>query len=199
MAKWLDSMNETFRELPILFFATDAEWEQWLSQHYTDKGVWLKFARKSSGIKSVQHDDSLEVALCYGWIDGQARSYDDQFFLQKYTPRRPKSTWSKINIEKVERLTKEGRMQPSGQAAIDAAKTDGRWDLAYDSQSTATVPPDFQSELDKHPDAQAFFDTLTKANRYAFIWRVITAKKPETRLARIDKFIQMLRDGKTFH
>lgn len=191
---------ESFNDLPVLFFENAAAWEAWLRKNHQDpKGVWLKFARKSSGITSVQHDDSLEVALCYGWIDGQSRGWDDTYFLQKYTPRRPRSTWSKVNIAKVEQLIADGRMQPSGQAAIDAAKADGRWDLAYEPQSTAKVPADFQEALDNHPKAEAFFESLSAANRYAFIWRVVTAKKPETREARIEKFITMLLDGKTFH
>jgi uncharacterized protein YdeI (YjbR/CyaY-like superfamily) len=193
---------ELFRDLPIHFFAAPKEWEAWLQIHYSEPaGVWLKLAKKDTGIDSVHHDDSLQVALCYGWIDGQAYRYDadPRFYLQKYTPRRAKSIWSKINIRNVERLIAEGRMQAPGLAAIEAAKADGRWAAAYEAQSTATVPPDFQQALDKHPEAQTFFDTLTKANRYAFIWRVTTAKKPETRQARIEKFIQMLVDGKTFH
>lgn len=193
-------MAETFNDIPVLFFVTGKEWEQWLSKNFDNQqGVWLKFAKKSTGIESIHHDDALDVALCYGWIDGQARGYDEQYHLQKFTPRRAKSTWSEINVQKVAALIADGRMRAPGLAAIEAAKADGRWDLAYAPQSTATVPPDFQEALDANPQAKAFFETLSKSNRYAFIWRVMTAKRPETRASRIEKFIAMLNNSEAIH
>jgi uncharacterized protein YdeI (YjbR/CyaY-like superfamily) len=191
-------------ELPtdfsIEFFASSADWEEWLKEHHADtSGVWIKFAKKDSGITSLNYAQALDGALCYGWIDGQSKSIDDVYYLQKFTSRRPKSIWSKRNVGKVAELIKAGKMQPAGQAAIDAAKADGRWDQAYDSPSNVTIPPDFQKELDRHPKAKAFYETLNKTNTYAFLWRIQTAKKAETRAKRIAVSIQMLEDGKTFH
>jgi uncharacterized protein YdeI (YjbR/CyaY-like superfamily) len=191
-------------ELPtdfsIEFFASSVDWEEWLKEHHVDtSGVWIKFAKKDSGITSLNYAQALDGALCYGWIDGQSKSIDDVYYLQKFTSRRPKSIWSKRNVGKVAELIKAGKMQPAGQAAIDAAKADGRWDQAYDSPSNATIPPDFQEELDRHPKAKAFYETLNKTNTYAFLWRIQTAKKAETRAKRIALSIQMLEDGKTFH
>ncbi len=162
-------------------------------------GVWLKHAKKSSGKKSVSYQEALEEALCYGWIDSQKQSYDTDYFLQRYTPRGPKSIWSKVNVAKAEVLIKVGKMQPAGLAAIESAKQDGRWAAAYDSPSASKVPEDFQAALDKNPKAKQFFETLNKANVYAFCWRVQTAKKPETRAARIEKFIAMLNRGEKLH
>lgn len=159
----------------------------------------MKVAKKSAGVKSITIGDALDTALCYGWIDGQRRSYDDAFYLQKYTPRRPKSLWSKVNIAKVEALIAAGRMQESGFAAIAAAKADGRWDAAYASQRTAETPPELEAALAKNPKAKAFYETLNKTNRYAVIWRLLTAKTEKTKQARLEKMIAMLEDGKTFH
>jgi uncharacterized protein YdeI (YjbR/CyaY-like superfamily) len=191
-------------ELPtdfsIEFFASSADWEDWLKEHHEDtSGIWIKFAKKGSGITSLNYAQALDGALCYGWIDGQSKSIDDVYYLQKFTSRRPKSIWSKRNVGKVAELITAGKMQPAGQAAIDAAKADGRWDQAYDSPSNSTVPPDFQEELDRHPKAKAFYETLNKTNTYAFLWRIQTAKKAETRAKRIALSMQMLEDGKTFH
>jgi uncharacterized protein YdeI (YjbR/CyaY-like superfamily) len=152
----------------------------------------LQIAKKASGIQSVTINEALEAALCYGWIDGQRKPKDESFYLQKYTPRGAKSIWSKINTEKVEKLIERGLMKPAGLKAIESAKQDGRWQAAYDSFSRATVPDDFQAELDKHPQAQAFFATLNQQNRYAILFRIQTAKKPETRAKRIQQFISML-------
>ena len=191
---------ETFRDQPVLSFATADQWNAWLAAHHADSnGVWLKFAKKGSDIPSINHDIALHEALCYGWIDGQAYPYEAPFYLQKFTPRRAKSMWSKRNIELVEKLVAEGRMQPAGQAEIDAAKTDGRWAQAYDKPSEMTMPDDFAAELDKHPAAKAFYATLNKTNTYAILWRLQTAKKPETRLARMQKLIAMLDEGKKLH
>lgn len=191
---------ETLNTIPIIAFASQAAWEAWLKQHVNQtEGVWIKFAKRGSGIPSVAYAEALDVALCYGWIDGQARPYESPYYLQKFTPRRAKSIWSKRNIAKVAALIAAGKMQPSGQAAIDAAKADGRWEQAYDSPANMKMPHDFQAALNKNPKAKAFFEQLNKTNTYAFLWRIQTAKKPETRQARIEKFITMLSDGKTFH
>lgn len=191
---------ETYKELPVLFFADQQQWEQWLAEHYAEpSGVWLKFAKKDSGITSLSYDPALKAALCYGWIDGQAKSVDETYYLQKFTPRRPKSIWSKRNVGIVEQLIQEGKMQPSGQAAIDAAKADGRWDQAYDSSSNMTIPEDLQAALDANPKAKAFYETLNKTNTYAILWRVQTAKKPETRATRIEKLVAMLERGEKLH
>jgi uncharacterized protein YdeI (YjbR/CyaY-like superfamily) len=187
-------------EYPVLFFTDQAAWHVWLAaNHTTAPGVWIKYAKKGSGVVSVNYTEAVDEALCYGWIDGQAKSIDDTYYMQKYTPRRPKSIWSKINIGKTERLIAEGRMQPAGQAAIEAAKADGRWEQAYDSPSTTVVPDDFKAALDADPQAKAFFGTLNKTNTYAVLWRVQTARKPETRAARIVKLVAMLHRGEKLH
>jgi len=180
-------------DLSVMSFATWQDWEAWLNEHHADtKGVWLKIAKKGTGISSVSYAEALDSALCYGWIDGQKASFDEQYWLQKFTPRGPKSMWSKVNCDKVAALQAEGRMQPAGLRQVELAQADGRWDLAYDSQSKITIPGDFQSELDKNLQAQAFFKTLNSVNRYAILRRIQIAKNPETRSARIQKFIEML-------
>jgi uncharacterized protein YdeI (YjbR/CyaY-like superfamily) len=185
---------------PIIAFASQQEWEAWLNERHADtKGLWLKLAKKGADIPTISYAEALEIALCYGWIDGQKAAFDDQFWLQKFTPRGPKSIWSKVNRDKAEALLAEGKMQPAGIAQMERAKADGRWDAAYESQSKIAVPPDFQSELDKNPRAQEFFDTLNSVNRYAILFRIQTAKKPETRAARIQKFIEMLVQQQKIH
>ena len=185
---------------PVLPFASAAAWEAWLeASHETASGVWLKIAKKASGIPTVTYAEALDVALCFGWIDGQKRSFDERFFLQRFTPRRPRSLWSQRNREHVERLVAEGRMRPAGQREVDAAKADGRWDAAYAPASTATVPDDLRRALDADPAAAAFFATLSSANRYAILWRIETAKRPETRARRIATSVEMLREGRTPH
>jgi uncharacterized protein YdeI (YjbR/CyaY-like superfamily) len=192
-------MEKTSDQEPILF-ESEKEWREWLSRHHTQtEGVWMKVAKKSAGVKSITIGDALDTALCYGWIDGQRRSYDDAFYLQKYTPRRPKSLWSKVNIAKVEALIAAGRMQEPGFAAIAAAKADGRWEAAYASQRTAETPPELETALARNPRAKAFYETLNKTNRYAIIWRLLTAKTDKTKQARLEKMIAMLEGGKTFH
>lgn len=179
--------------LPIVTFESQGEWEAWLEQHAADsKGVWLKMAKKGTGIASVNYAEALEGALCYGWIDGQKASFDEQYWLQKFTPRGAKSIWSKVNCAKVEALLADGRMRATGLRQVELAKADGRWEAAYDSQSKITVPADLQSELDKNPQAKDFFGTLDSVNRYAILFRIQTAKKAETRTARIQKFVEML-------
>lgn len=180
-------------DLPVILFERPEDWADWLDQHHAaSEGLWLRLAKKASGLQSISHGEALEVALQYGWIDSHAKSYDDQSWLQKFTPRRSKSVWSKVNREKVERLIAAGQMKPAGLQTVEAARQDGRWDAAYDSYSQATVPDDFQAELDKNAAAKAFFDTLNKQNRYAILYRIQTAKKAETRAKRIEQFIAML-------
>lgn len=187
-------------EFPVICFEEPADWEAWLGQNYSESnGVWLKFHKKASGLKSVNYDQALDVALCYGWIDGQAKKFDENSYLQKFTPRRLKSIWSKRNIEHVARLEKAGRMQPSGQRAVELAKADGRWEAAYDSPANTNVPEDFLDELKKSSEAFAFFESLNKANKYAIAWRLQTAKRPETREKRMQVILEMMRRGEKFH
>jgi uncharacterized protein YdeI (YjbR/CyaY-like superfamily) len=180
-------------DLPTILFATQAEWTAWLDANgATAKGLWVRLAKKNSGLHSIDYAQALEVALCYGWIDGLKRTYDEQSWLQRFTPRGPKSIWSKINRDKAQALIDAGRMQPAGLAAVEAAQRDGRWDAAYDSQSNATVPDDFQAALDANPAAHAFFATLNSVNRYAILFRIHQAKRAETRAKRIRDFVEML-------
>ena len=191
--------HEMPTDLPIRHFRNAAAWEKWLSAHPDDKGLWLKIAKKDSGVASVSYVEALDVALCHGWIDGLKRSCDEQFFLQRFTPRRPKSLWSKINIGKVEALVAGGRMGAAGLREVDAAKADGRWHAAYDSASRISVPDDLAAALKKNRKAAAFFEKLDKTNRYSVLWRVQTAKKPETRAARIATLVAMLAKGEKIH
>ncbi len=187
-------------DLPILPFPSRVAWEQWLAdQHATARGVWLKIAKKDSGIATVTYAEALEVALCYGWIDGQKGAFDQDYFLQRFTPRLAKSKWSKINCAKVEALIAQGAMQPAGLREVQRAKEDGRWAAAYDAQSHALVPDDLQQELDKNDAARAFFATLDRLNRYAILYRIQDAKKPETRAHRITTFVTMLSEHKKIY
>ncbi|HEU0185976.1 MAG TPA: YdeI/OmpD-associated family protein [Blastocatellia bacterium] len=187
-------------EPPILPFEGQKNWAAWLDKnHATSSGVWLKLAKKASGIKSVTYDEALEVALCYGWIDGQKKSHDETYWLQKFTPRGPRSIWSKINTEKALRLIEGGRMRPAGLKAVESAKQDGRWEAAYAAQSKAVVPDDLQAELDQNAAAKAFFATLDSRNRYAILHRIHTAKKAETRAKRVAQFVRMLANKEKIH
>ena len=187
-------------DYPILPFASKKKWTDWLAkQHDKSSGVWMKLAKKDSGIASVTYDEAVEAALCYGWIDGQKKGFDDKFWLQKFTLRGPKSIWSKINTEKVERLIKTGEMKPAGLRAVESAKKDGRWAQAYESQKNISVPQDFQSALNKNKKAKAFFDTLKSSERYSFLFRIHTAKKAETRAKLIQKFVEMLEKHEKIH
>lgn len=173
---------------------------RWYKKHHASHaGVWLRIAKKASGIASVDHPEALEIALCFGWIDGQRKSQDAQFFLQRFTPRTARSIWSKINRDKALKLIDEGRMQPGGLAEVERARADGRWDAAYDAASVATVPPDLQAALDANRKAKAFFATLDARNRYAVLFRTQGAKKPETRARRIAQFVEMLAKGEKIH
>lgn len=187
-------------DLPILPFSSQRAFEKWLAaNHEKSAGVWLKIAKKNTGISTVTYAEALDVALCHGWIDGQKRAFDEQYFLQRFTPRRPKSIWSKINCEKVEQLIKAGKMKPAGLKAVESAQADGRWDAAYASQGKADIPADFQAALDVNHNAKAFFATLNSVNRYAIYFRIQGAKKPETRAKNVAKFIEMLEKGKTIY
>jgi uncharacterized protein YdeI (YjbR/CyaY-like superfamily) len=187
-------------DLPILLFPTPADWAAWLADNHAGaRGVWLQLAKKGSGIQSVTYAEALDVALCYGWIDGQKQALDDAFWLQKFTPRGAKSIWSKINCTKAEALIAAGQMQPAGLREVERAQQDGRWAAAYDSQRTATVPEDFQAALDQNETAHAFFKTLNSANRYAILFRIQNAKTPATRAKRIEQFVQMLARHEKLH
>ena len=184
----------------IIAFPDQGAWAAWLEKnHCTSSGVWLRIAKAVSEERSVSYAEALDVALCYGWIDGQKASFDEQYWLQKFTPRRSKSVWSQANCAKATELIAAGRMREAGLRQVEVARADGRWDAAYAGQRTIEIPPDFQAELDAHPAAQAFFATLNSANRYAFLWRIHTAKKPETRAARMRQFIAMLERGEKLH
>jgi uncharacterized protein YdeI (YjbR/CyaY-like superfamily) len=187
-------------DLEIISFDMINSWEFWLEQnHLASKGIWLKFYKKGSGVTTVKYGDALDVALCYGWIDGQLASFDENAYIQKFTPRKPKSIWSKKNIERIERLQKEGKLKPSGLKVAETAKADGRWSRAYDSPANMTVPQDLLIEISKNKKTLDFFNSLNRANKYAIIWRLQTAKKPETRARRMLAIIKMLESGKKFH
>jgi uncharacterized protein YdeI (YjbR/CyaY-like superfamily) len=187
-------------DLPVKVFAGPESWERWLDRnHAKAPGVWLKFAKKASRKRTVAYPEALDVALCYGWIDGQTRSLDEDYYLQRFTPRRARSKWSKINREKVGRLIEEGRMQPPGLAEIERAKADGRWDAAYDSPSKIQPTPELLAALEANPKAMEAFQQLDRTNRYAILYGVQDAKRPETRARRVEKFVSMLSRGETPH
>jgi uncharacterized protein YdeI (YjbR/CyaY-like superfamily) len=184
----------------VVEFATRAEWAGWLAaEHGSSAGVWLKIARKDGGAASVSYADALDVALCHGWIDGQKDRLDERFWLQRFTPRKPRSRWSKRNRERAEALIAGGEMAAAGMAEIERARADGRWDAAYDSHSTATVPDDLQAELAGNAAAREFFEGLDSANRYAILYRIQEARRPETRARRIAKYVAMLSEGRKIH
>jgi uncharacterized protein YdeI (YjbR/CyaY-like superfamily) len=187
-------------DLPIVLFATPADLEAWLEEsHASSEGIWLKIAKKGSGVESVTYAEALELALCFGWIDSQKKGFDEKHFLQRFTPRRPRGKWSRINRDKAEELIAAGAMRPAGMAEVEAAKADGRWEAAYEGQRKATVPEDLQGELDRNDAAREFFATLDSANRYAIVYRLNEAKKPETRERRLRKFVAMLERGEKIH
>src|SRR6476661_1145341 len=196
------SGDETPEELagqPVISFATVPDCGAWFAeQHAHHRGFWLKIA-KAGAAETVNYAEALEVALCHGWIDGQKRGHDETHWLQRFTPRGPRSKWSQINRDKAEALIKAGRMHPAGQAQVDAAKADGRWAAAYAGQRSATVPDDLADALAADPQAKAFFETLSGANRFAILYRVHDAKKPQTRAARIAKFVEMCHNHETVH
>jgi uncharacterized protein YdeI (YjbR/CyaY-like superfamily) len=188
------------KELPIIPFPSRDAWEAWLEEHHaTSDGLWLKIAKTGSGLESVSFAEALEVALSDGWIDSQADSFDDQYWLQRFTPRRPRSKWSKRNREKATELIRRGVMKSAGLREVERARADGRWDAAYDAQSTAAVPDDLRRELEKNDNAREFFATLDSRNRYAILYRIQDAKKPETRTRRIEKYVTMLSEQKKLY
>lgn len=193
-------MSEARKDLPVRRFASRAAWERWLSaNHERSPGIWIEFAKKGSGLTSVTYAEAVEVALCHGWIDSQARSMDAERYRQRFTPRRPRSKWSQINCASVERLFAEGRLAPAGVREMEAAKRDGRWAAAYASPRAMTVPPDLEARLARSPRARRAFDALDSQNRYAILFRLHDAKRMETRQRRLDQFVRMLELGETIH
>lgn len=186
--------------LPIQHFEQQDAWADWLAEnHSSSPGLWLQLAKKGADVLSVSYDEAIEVALCFGWIDGQKKAHNEQFWLQKFTRRSDKSVWSKINRDKALALIETGKMKPSGRQAVEQARSDGRWDAAYESASKATVPDDFRSALDGNPRARDFFETLDSRNRYAILFRIQTARKAETRTKKIVQFVQMLARHERVH
>jgi len=185
--------------LPVVSFASAADWDRWLTEPGRAAGVWLRIAKKGAGVASVSYAEAVEVAIRHGWIDGQKAPLDDRFWLQKFTPRRPRSRWSERNRDIAVRLVEDGRMTPAGLAEVEAARADGRWERAYAPASTATVPDDLREALDATPKAAEAFDALDGANRYAILYRVQDARRPETRARRIATFVEMLARGERLH
>jgi uncharacterized protein YdeI (YjbR/CyaY-like superfamily) len=187
-------------DLPILLFPSPPDFEAWLERNYAgSEGFWMKIAKKGSGEVSISYAEGLELALCFGWIDSQKRGHDEKFFLQRFTPRRPRGRWSRINRDKAEELIAAKAMRPAGMAEVEAAKADGRWEAAYEGARTAKVPEDLQRELDANQAAREFFASLDSSNRYAIVYRLNDAKKPETRERRLRKFVAMLERGEKIH
>lgn len=200
MTKKITTKKFQKTEYPVITCRSQKEWHKWLDKNHSKlNGMWLRFFKKSSDTKSVNYKEAVDEALCYGWIDGQAKSFDENSWIQKYTPRRAKSIWSKRNIENISRLEKEGRMKPAGLKAVEDAKQDGRWEQGYDSPVNMKIPDDFLKALSKNKKALAFFNTLNKTNIFAICWRLQTAKKPETREKRMKAIIEMLKKGEKFH
>jgi uncharacterized protein YdeI (YjbR/CyaY-like superfamily) len=190
----------TSGSLPIISFESGEAWESWLAtEHASAAGVWLKIAKKGSSSRTISYADALAVALCFGWIDGQKGKLDDDFWLQRFTPRKAGSRWSRINTDRAAELIESGRMRPAGQAEVDRARADGRWAGAYASQSTITMPDDLAAALSRNDGARAFFETLSGANRYAILYRVTTARRPETRAQRIATYVTMLARHETLY
>ncbi len=184
--------------LEVLEFGDQPAWEAWLREHHADAaGVWLRIAKKSASVTTVAYPEVLETAICHGWIDGQRKPLDETYFLQRFTPRGPRSKWSQVNREKALAMIEAGRMHSAGQAQVDAAQADGRWEAAYEPQSRATVPDDFQRALDQNPKAREFFATLTGSRRYSFLYRLHNVRSPARRAQRIADYIVRLSEGRT--
>jgi len=189
----MTSKKDAWSDLPVVLFKEQGAWQAWLStNHSLSRGVWLRLSKKASNLKTLSYQEALEAALCYGWIDGQKKSYDEVSWIQRFGRRGPRSIWSKINRSKAETLIRQGRMHRSGLQAIDRAKETGQWERAYDSQKTAIPATDFEKALKGKPEAKSFFEHLDSRNRYAILFRIHNAKKQETRQRRIEKFIEML-------
>jgi uncharacterized protein YdeI (YjbR/CyaY-like superfamily) len=185
-------------ELPVIGFASREQWRRWLAEHHeSSDGVRVKMARKATGLRTVTLAEAVEVALCYGWIDGQGKRLDDEFWTVRFTPRRPRSRWSRINRDRALELIDRGEMQPAGMREIERAQADGRWDAAYEPASTAAVPDDLQRALDAEPRARETFAALDSRNRYAVLHRIAEARRPETRARRIEKHVAMLAEGRS--
>lgn len=188
------------QQLRIMQFKSSGSYRSWLKEnHKKSSGIWIKIFKKDSNEISISYAEALDQSLCFGWIDGQKQKYDDHSWLQKFTPRRSKSSWSKVNVQHAERLIKSGEMTPAGLAVIEAAKSDGRWTKAYDSPGSAKVPDDFLKALENNKKAKTFFETLDKRNVYSIVYRLQTAKKPETREKRMKLILEMLKKGRKFH
>jgi uncharacterized protein YdeI (YjbR/CyaY-like superfamily) len=193
-------LGDMEHDLEVIAFSSREEFVQWLeAEHDKSPGIWMKIAKKASGIPTIDFVEAIEVALCFGWIDGQRNKLDDDYYLQRFTRRRPKSPWSDINRQRVAKLIEAGEMRPAGLAQVESAKADGRWAAAYSGQRTAQVPEDLQEALEANPAAAAFFATLNSRNRFAIIYRIQDAKKPETRAARIVKYVAMLSENKKLY
>ncbi|MGH7204047.1 MAG: YdeI/OmpD-associated family protein [Candidatus Levyibacteriota bacterium] len=191
---------EMHKDVPVYLFTTAEQWAEWLEKnHERVSAVWLKFAKKNTGAVSISYDEALDEALCYGWIDGLINSYDEKYYLTRFTPRGAKSIWSKRNREHIARLLKEKKMKPAGLLTVETAKKSGQWEAAYDSSREMTIPEDFLTELAKDEKALAFYHTLNKANLYAIGWRLQTAKKPQTRAKRFESLLTMLKKGEKLH
>ena len=197
---WIMAKQVENKEAEILSFKTPEAFEKWLAKNHSQtNGISLRFFKKETGIKSLTYKEAVDEALCYGWIDGRANKFDEESWIQKFTPRRTKSIWSKRNVDNIERLTALGKMKPAGLEEVAKAKADGRWDQAYDAPKDMTLPDDFIKALAKNKKAKAFFETLNKTNKYAIGWRLQTAKKPETKEKRIKAIIEMLSKEEKFH
>ena len=186
--------------LPIVAFPSREAWATWLNEHHAvSTGLWLALRKKGASEPSLSYSDAVEVALCYGWIDGQAGKLDERFWLQRFTPRRPRSIWSRVNRDRALALIARGEMKPAGLREVERAQADGRWEVAYEPPSTMEVPDDLRQALAANPAAEAFFATLNRTNRYAILHRIQAAKKPETRARRIATFVAMLAEGKKLY
>ena len=191
---------ETYANHDIMLFENVADWGNWLATNYErNKGLWLKISKKGATYASISYAEALDEALCYGWIDGQKASYDEQYYLQKFTQRRSKSIWSKANVDHVERLIATGRMQPPGQAAVTVAQVDGRWERAYEGSRTIKITPDFANALTASPKAKTFYDSLDRANVYAILFRLHNTVNPEARRQKVNQYIVMLERGEKLH
>jgi uncharacterized protein YdeI (YjbR/CyaY-like superfamily) len=192
--------SENKKEAEIIPFKTQKAWQVWLEKnHNTSDGIWLRFYKKASGIQTIVYEEALEEALCYGWIDGQLKTFDADSYVQRFTPRRARSLWSKRNVNKVTLLEQQGKMKPSGQKVVEAAKVDGRWEKAYDPFSEIIIPEDFLKQLKKDRNAYSFYESLNKTNKYAISWRLQTAKRPETKVKRMQEILEMLSRGEKYH
>jgi uncharacterized protein YdeI (YjbR/CyaY-like superfamily) len=186
-------------DLPVILFETEQTLINWLEQNSKSSGVWIRIAKKNSGVASISYEQAVEVALCFGWIDGLKKAFDEKTWIQRFSPRKPTSQWSKINREKALRLIADGKMRPDGMAIIEVAKARGTWDTAYDSQKTAVIPADLQAELDKNRHAADFFRSLESFNRYAIIYRLQIARTPEIRLKKLKQLVEMLQRKEKIH